>query len=88
MTDVLAGKQRAQKEVCDLKRNKIPRLQREPENNNNNNNNNNNDNNNNNNKTILKSQQRFRSEARNVYMEKANKIAFSENEDKRLQTVD
>ena len=69
------------KEVCDLTRNKIPRLQREPENNNNNNNNNNN-------KTILKSQQRFRCEARNVYMERANKIAFSENDNKRLQTLD
>ena len=37
---------------------------------------------------ILKSQQRFKSEAHNVYTEKINKTALSSNEDKRLQTYD
>ena len=37
---------------------------------------------------ILKSQQIFKSEARNVYTEEVNKIALSSNDDKRLQTVD
>ena len=37
---------------------------------------------------ILKSQQRFKSEARNVYTEEINKIALSSNDDKRLQTYD
>ena len=37
---------------------------------------------------ILKLQQRFKSEAHNVYTEKVNKIALSSNDDKRLQTFD
>ena len=41
-----------------------------------------------NNKIILKLQQRFKSEAHNVYTEKINKIALSNNNDKRLQTLD
>ena len=41
-----------------------------------------------NNKIILKSQQRFKSEAHNVYNEENNKIALSCNDNKRLQTFD
>ena len=41
-----------------------------------------------NNKTILKSQQRFKSENHNVYTKKVNKIALSSNDDKILQTFD
>ena len=41
-----------------------------------------------NNEVILKSQQRFNSEAHNVYTEKINKIALSCNDDNRLQTFD
>ena len=37
---------------------------------------------------ILKSQQRFKSEANNVYTGEVNKIALSSNGDKRLQTFD
>ena len=33
-------------------------------------------------------QQRFQSEAHNVYTEEINKIALSSNDDKRLQTFD
>ena len=40
-----------------------------------------------NNKIILKSQQRFKSEAHNVYTEEVNKIALSSNDDKRLQRL-
>ena len=40
------------------------------------------------NKAILKSQQRFKSEAHNAYTEETNKIALSSNYDKRLQTFD
>ena len=40
------------------------------------------------NKIILKSQQKFRSEAHNVYTGRINKIALSNNDDKRLQTFD
>ena len=40
------------------------------------------------NETILKSQQRFKSEANCQYTEKINKIVLSSNNDKRLQTVD
>ena len=40
------------------------------------------------NKTILKSQQRFRSESQNLCMEKVDKNAFSEYYDKRIQTPD
>ena len=38
------------------------------------------------NEIILKSQQRFKTEAHNVYTEEINKIALSSNDDKRLQT--
>ena len=41
-----------------------------------------------NNKTIIKSQQRFRSDHHRVYTEEVNKIALSSNDDKRLQTFD
>ena len=41
-----------------------------------------------NNEIILKSKQRFKSEAHNVYTEEINKIALSSNDDKRLQTFD
>ena len=41
-----------------------------------------------NDKTILKSQQRFKSDCHNVYTEQINKIALSSNDDKRLQTFD
>ena len=41
-----------------------------------------------NNEIILKSQQRFKSEAHNVYTEKIKKVALSSNDDKRLQTFD
>ena len=37
---------------------------------------------------VLKSQQRFKSEAHKVYTEDINKIALSSNDDKRLQTYD
>ena len=40
------------------------------------------------NEIILKSQQRFKREAHNVYTEEINKIALSSNDDKRLQTFD
>ena len=40
------------------------------------------------NETILKSQQRFKSEAHNVYTAEVNKISRSSNDDKRLQTFD
>ena len=41
-----------------------------------------------NNEIILKTQQRFKSEADNVYTEEVNKIALSSSDDKRLQTYD
>ena len=41
-----------------------------------------------NNEMILKSQQRFKSEAHNVYTKEINKIALSSNDDKRLQYFD
>ena len=41
-----------------------------------------------NNKTILKSQQRFKSDCHDVYTEQINKIALRCNDDKRLQTFD
>ena len=41
-----------------------------------------------NNEIILKSPQKFKSEAHNVYTEEVNKIALSSNGDKRLQTYD
>ena len=40
-----------------------------------------------NNEVILESQQRFKSEAHNVYTEEINKMALSFNDDKRLQTL-
>ena len=40
------------------------------------------------NEIILKSQQRFKSEAHNVYTEEIDKIALSSNDDKRLQTFE
>ena len=41
-----------------------------------------------NDKTILKSQQRFKSDCHNAYTEQINVIALSSNDDKRLQTFD
>ena len=41
-----------------------------------------------NNKTILKSQQRFKSDYHTVYTERINKIALNINDDKRLQKFD
>ena len=41
-----------------------------------------------NNEIILKSQQRFMSEKHDAYTEEVNKIALSNNDDKRLQIVD
>ena len=41
-----------------------------------------------NDEVILKSQQRFKSDHHKVYTEKVNKIALSNNDDKRLQTFD
>ena len=41
-----------------------------------------------NDKTILKSQQRLKSDCHNVYPEQINKIALSSNDDKRLQAFD
>ena len=41
-----------------------------------------------NNEIVLKSQQRFKSEAHNVYTEEVNKTALSSNDDKRLQVYD
>ena len=38
--------------------------------------------------TILKSQERFKSEAHNVYTKDINNIALKSNDDKRLQTFD
>ena len=40
-----------------------------------------------NNKSILKIQQRFKSERHNVFIEKINKIALSSNDDKRMQSI-
>ena len=41
-----------------------------------------------NSKTIIKSQQRLRSDHQRVYTEKVNKIALSSNDNKRIQTYD
>ena len=38
--------------------------------------------------TMVKAQQRFKSDYRNVYTEEINKIALSSNDDKRIQTFD
>ena len=37
---------------------------------------------------MLKTQQRFISERRNVFTEEINKIALSSNDDKRMQSID
>ena len=39
-------------------------------------------------KTLLKSQQRFKSDYHNLYIEQINKTAVSSNDDKELQTFD
>ena len=41
-----------------------------------------------NNKIILKSQQKFKSQAHNAHTEEINKIALNSNDDKRLQTFE
>ena len=41
-----------------------------------------------NDKILLKSQQSFKNDCHNVYTEEINKIALSNNDDKRLQTSD
>ena len=41
-----------------------------------------------NNKSILKTQQRFKSERHNAFTEETNKIALSSNDDKRIQSID
>ena len=41
-----------------------------------------------NNKSILKIQQRFKSERHNVFTQEINKIALSSNDDKRMQSID
>ena len=41
-----------------------------------------------NDKTMLKSQQRFKSDCHNIYTEEINKLALSKNDDKRLQTFE
>ena len=41
-----------------------------------------------NNKVILKTQQRFKSEGKNVFTEEINKIVLSSKDDKRMQSID
>ena len=41
-----------------------------------------------NNKLMLKTQQRFKSERRNISIEEINKIALSSNDDKRMYSID
>ena len=41
-----------------------------------------------NSKSILKIQQRFKRERRNVFTEEINKIALNSNDDKRMQSID
>ena len=41
-----------------------------------------------NNKSILKTQQRFKSVRHNVFTEEINKIALSANDNKRIQSID
>ena len=41
-----------------------------------------------NNKLILKTQQRFKSENHNLFIEKINKITLSLSDDKRMQSMD
>ena len=40
------------------------------------------------NKLILQTQQRYKSERHNVFTEEINKIAFSSNDDKRIESID
>ena len=40
------------------------------------------------NKSMLKTQQRFKSERRNVFSEEINRIVLSSNDDKRMQSFD
>ena len=40
------------------------------------------------NKVALKTQQRFKSERHNAFIEETNKIALSSNDDKRMQSID
>ena len=40
------------------------------------------------NKSILKTQQRFKSERHNVFTEDINKMSLSSNNDKRMQSID
>ena len=40
------------------------------------------------NKSVLQTQQRFKSERHNVFTEEINKIALSSNDDKRMQSID
>ena len=40
------------------------------------------------NKAILKTQQRFKSERHNIFIEVINKIALSANDDKRILAID
>ena len=41
-----------------------------------------------NNKSILKKQQRFKSETHNIFTEEINKIPLSSNDNKRMQSID
>ena len=41
-----------------------------------------------NNKVILKTQQRFKSEGKNVFTEEINKVVLSSKDDKRMQSID
>ena len=41
-----------------------------------------------NNKSILKTLQRFKKERHSVFTEEIHKIAFSSNDDKRMQSID
>ena len=41
-----------------------------------------------NNKSILKTQQRYKSERHNAFTEENNKIALSSNDNKRMQSID
>ena len=40
------------------------------------------------NNSMLKTQQRFKSERRNVFSEEINRVALSSNDDKRMQSFD
>ena len=41
-----------------------------------------------NNKLILPTQQKFKIESHNVFIEETNKVALSSNDDKRMQSID